>query len=100
MYIVVNTEDDRICSEWNYITEKEKHICWKTPKEIEADNSYRVDNTHMKKFSTKQEAENFINQQDNSDKLITVATNFIQRWWDEIVYRFKAKHNDNIIHPV
>ena len=53
----------------------------------------------MKKFSTKQEAENFINQQDNSDHLITIATNFIQRWWDEFVYRFKAKHNDNIIHP-
>lgn len=54
----------------------------------------------MKKFSTKQEAENFINQQDNSDHLITIATNFIQRWWDEMVYHFKNKHDNKIAHTI
>lgn len=101
MYIVINIENDRVCSEWNHMTEKTKHICWKTPEEIEADNSYRVDNTRMKKFSTKKEAEEFITENADSDKLITVSTNFIKRWWDNVVSQFRDKHHNNdLIHPV
>lgn len=55
MYIVINSTDDRICAEWNYITEKQKHICWKTPQEIEFDNSYKNDTTHMKNLKQKKQ---------------------------------------------
>lgn len=98
MYIIVNTEDDRICSEWNHMTETTKHICWKTPEEIEADNSYRVDNTRMKKFTTKNQAEAFIAECIDSEKLIAVSTNFIKRWWDDVVYEYRNKRNQDYVH--
>lgn len=100
MYIVINTENDRICSEWNHMTETTRYICWKTPQEIKFANSYRNHDTHMKKFFTKREAEIFIKNQNNSDKLTVIATNFIQRVWNKIINHFRVKHNNNFIHQV
>lgn len=93
MYIVINSTDDRICAEWNYITEKQKHICWKTPQEIEFDNSYKNDTTHMKKFETKKAALEFIRTNcKNDSSYFTISTNPIQRAIDNFLEYLSGQH--------
>nr|WP_321316029.1 hypothetical protein [uncultured Ligilactobacillus sp.] len=87
MYIIVNRNNNKICSEWNHLNYDDIHICWKTLKEIQNSNSYRNDTTHMKKFITKYKARKYIkdNFLDNIPNLVIVSTNILQRLFDRLI---------------
>ena len=82
----MNTEDNRICSEWNYLNRPEKFICWKTHSEIEAENSYRTNNVYIKKFSTKKLAKEFIKREfDQLDCYIVMPSNSFIKFFDNFI---------------
>lgn len=91
MYIIINIKTQKICSEWNYVSERTKHICWKTPTEIEAANSYRLDNTHIKKFLTRRNAQLFIVKQNFNQECICLSTNRFQQKIDDLLLKYIYK---------
>lgn len=93
MYVIVNKNTDKICSEWSYLNQRDMHICWKTLREIEGDNEYRNDNTHVKKFLTKKEALKFIKDTyNNAYGIVAVSTNFLIRLLDKVIDDLKNEH--------
>lgn len=92
MYIIVNTEDNRVCSEWNYLNRPEKFICWKTHSEIEAENSYRTNNVYIKRFSTKKLAKKFIKDFDQLDCYMIMPSNFFSKLFDYFMCMIKESY--------
>nr|WP_321314489.1 hypothetical protein [uncultured Ligilactobacillus sp.] len=99
MYIIVNRNNNKICSEWNHLNYDDIHICWKTLEEIQNANSYRNDTTRVKKFVTKYKAQKYIENNFNGmPYLAIISTNRLQRSWDNLMVKIKNKFHNHQDH--
>lgn len=98
MYIIVNNKNNKVCAEWSHLNHNDIHICWKTYYEIESANSYRSDNTHVKKFNSKYDAEQFASNYFEDNDLEIISTNLIQRYIDQLIEKIKYESHHTHIH--
>lgn len=99
MFLILNNDNDTYCAEWSHFNCSDAHACWKSLREIEGDNDYRNDNTKLKKFSTEQEAIDYIednNLVDDVNDIELVQTNPIINFWHRLCDAFqRQKQNDD-----